>query len=40
MFTDETFNINESLINNDYILDECCNGRAYRLIYNPSKNIK
>ena len=34
MFTDETFNID------DYILDECCNGRTYRLIYNPIKNNK
>ena len=27
MFTDETFNINK------YIIDECCEGRAYRVIY-------
>lgn len=27
ILTDETFNIN------NYILDECCNGKAYRLIY-------
>lgn len=34
MFTDESFNID------DYILDECCEGYAYILIYKPSKSNK
>ena len=33
MFTDETFNINK------YIIDECCNGNAYRVIYNPGHHF-